>query len=132
MMASGAMNESVMANTLSLSIECSPWIVHTSIMSMPTCSAQTDGHANFCYTHQSLIVGLFYGVHVLYCPIVPWTGRLETFIFFPYMYINMDVGERTRILLAITHTAQYAYSACKSLVAWLHMSTYVSNHACIG
>ena len=46
------MNEPVMAETLPLTTECSPWIVPIPIMSMPTCIAQADGRAKFCYTHQ--------------------------------------------------------------------------------
>ena len=48
LIASGTMNEPVMADTLPLTTECSPWIVTMSMNSMPTCIAQTDGRAMFC------------------------------------------------------------------------------------
>ena len=44
---SGAMNEPVMADTLPFTTECSHWIVTMSVMSLPTCIAQTDGCAKF-------------------------------------------------------------------------------------
>ena len=47
LIASSAMNEPVMADTLPLTTECSHWIVTMSIMSLPTCIAQTDGCAKF-------------------------------------------------------------------------------------
>ena len=56
--ASGAMNESVMEDTLPLTTECSHWIVTMSIMSMPTCIAQADGCAKFSYIYQRPNVGL--------------------------------------------------------------------------
>ena len=79
LIASGAMNEPVMADTLPFTTESSHWIVTMSIMILPTCIAQTDGCAVY-YTHQRPNVGLHVnGVHVIYCHIVPWTWRLENF-----------------------------------------------------
>ena len=42
LIANGAMNEPVMADTLPLTTECSRWIVPMSMMSMPGCIAQAD------------------------------------------------------------------------------------------
>ena len=117
--------------------ECSPWIVPMSIMSMPTCVAQTDGPAKFCYTHQrpnkcrSII-----GVHVLYCHIVPWTVSVETFICSPYMHISHRYRCKSEhLFFAAMHTVQNvcmfskcACNVCLSFVAWLYVSTCTGIH----
>ena len=71
LIASGAMNEPVMADTLPLTTECSQWIVTIkSVMNLPTCIAQTDECA-VCGTHQMPNVGqlmVYMSCIVILCP----------------------------------------------------------------
>ena len=54
LIASGAMNEPVITDTLPLTIECSHWIATMSMMSTPACIAQTDMDVR-CFVNQHVL-----------------------------------------------------------------------------
>ena len=121
------MNESVMADTLPLTTECSPWIVPMSIMSLLACIAQTDGRAKFCYMrHQRPKIGLL--IVCMSCIVILFPGLCFCS---PYMYItlNTDVGEITCSFGNNTYCSVYIHSARHLLHGYICILIHVIMHA---
>ena len=89
---------------------------YMSIMSMPTCVAQTDGCAKFCYTHQRPNVGLLMvHVHILYCHIVPWTAWEPRNLYLLSLHVHFPkYGFRSEHLFVWQQCIQFSMCACSA------------------
>ena len=58
-------------------------------------------------------------VHILYCHIVPWTGSLKTFVFYPYMYTSLNTD--LEVWQQCIQFSMGIYMQCLSFFACLHV-----------